>query len=88
MEEALAVNKEFISLFISLIGWGGFIIVCLIFRDFIVAALSNAAAWFLLQADKKTQERLIVHLVNKKMTLRELYRELKNDFEEKEEVAK
>lgn len=85
MEEALALNKELIGLFISIIGWTGFILVALIFRDFVITALSNAAAWTLTQADKKTQERIIIHLVNKRMTLAELYIELKREYEDKKE---
>ncbi len=89
MQEAMSVNREIIGLVGSLIGWGGFLALVVIFKGAIVQAFSLAAARVILSTEgKEAQKWLIRCLVRRSITLRQLYREMKEDEEAEEEGLK
>lgn len=76
METALEANAAIVGLVSSLISWAGFLTLVWLVKDFLVLGFTRAAVFVLQNAREETQRWLIRGLVNRDMTLDELYQEM------------
>ena len=82
MDPVLAdMSKSIVGIVTAVIGWGGVLLLFLIFRNFIIAGISRAFIQAFESGDERTKEVLIRFLIDKNMTVPEIYANLKKDFE-------
>lgn len=76
------ISGAAVGIVTGLISWGGVIILFLIFRNFITAGISRAFIQVFESGDSKTREMLVRFLVDKNMTLPEIYENMKRHYED------
>ncbi|MDA2936131.1 hypothetical protein MYX06_02855 [Patescibacteria group bacterium AH-259-L05] len=75
------INSTIIGIVGSVIAWGGFLLLVVVLRNFIVAGISRAFIQVFESATDKTKETLVRYLVDKNATIEEIYENLKKHFE-------
>lgn len=75
------ISGAAVGIVTGLISWGGVIILFLVFRNFIIAGVSRAFIQVFESGDPRTREMLVRYLVDKNMTVPEIYANLKKGFE-------
>jgi hypothetical protein len=75
------INKTVIGIVTCIVAWGGIITLFIIFRNFIIAGISRAFIQVFESGNDKTREILVKFLVDKNMAVPEIYKNLKNHFE-------
>jgi len=88
METALKINAELVSILTTTIGWGAFIIVLLVVRNFVIVAFTRAVQALIVHGDEAMQRQIIKHLTDKDQLARDLYEEMKEKFSKEEQNAK
>lgn len=78
------LSGTIVGIVTSVIGWTGVILLFLVFRNFIIAGISRAFIQVFESGNDKTREILVRFLIDKNMTVPEIYQNLKKDFEGKE----
>lgn len=79
----VGVNKSLTGVLTCTIGWGSLLILVVLIRNFIIAGISRAFIQVFESADDRTRETLIRFLVDKNLTVPEIYENLKKNFEGK-----
>lgn len=83
MDEAIALNVQIASIIITIVGWAGFLILVYMLREFVILGSSRAFSEVIQNAGKESQRWLIRCLVDKHVTLTELYKDMKLEEEAK-----
>jgi len=83
MEQALTANQMIVGILTTIIGWGGFIAVLVVLRNFIIAGITQAMMAYLFRANDTNFTRLIVRRLTDGdyADAKELYLGLKEKFE-------
>lgn len=82
MDPSIAeVTKSAVGILTSVISWAAVITIFIVFRNFVIAGISRAFIQVFESGSEKTRETLVRYLVDKNMTVQEIYENLKKDFE-------